>query len=99
MELVLKQIEELKRLLEESKLQNKEFLTLEESARYLSVSKSHLYKLTSKNEIPFYQPTGKKIYFKKAEIDKWIFNSKVQSVSDVEDGVELYLGKNKRASL
>ncbi len=95
MEFIQKQIEELKKLLEESKLQNKKFLTLEESANYLSISKSHLYKLTSRNDIPFYQPTGKKIYFKKTEIDEWIFNSKVQPVSDIENEVEHYLGRNK----
>ncbi len=95
MEFIQKEINELKKILEQSKLQNKEFLTLEEGANYLSISKSHLYKLTSRNEIPFYQPTGKKIYFKRAEIDEWIFNSKVESVSDIENEVEHYLGRNK----
>ncbi len=95
MEFIQKQIEELKRLLEDNKVQNKEFLTLEESANYLSISKSHLYKLTSRNEIPFYQPTGKKIYFKRTEINEWIFNSKVKSVADLENEVERYLGRNK----
>ncbi|MBN2595900.1 MAG: excisionase family DNA-binding protein [Marinifilaceae bacterium] len=45
-------------------LQHKEILTLKETSEYPSLSKSYLYKLTSKREIPYYK-TGKKIYFKR----------------------------------
>ncbi len=65
MEIIQKEINELKKLLEESKLQCKEFLTLRECAKHLSVSESYLHKLTSKNEIPFYKPSGKNNLFQK----------------------------------
>lgn len=30
-----------------------------------------LYKLTSKGDIPYFKPNGKKLYFKRTELDEW----------------------------
>ena len=38
-------------------------LTLVEAAKFLDLSPSHLYKLTSERKIPHFKPNGKKIYF------------------------------------
>jgi len=51
---------------------SKTVLNMEEAARYLNVSKSYLYKLTSTNKIPHYSPGRKLIYFKKEELELWI---------------------------
>lgn len=72
MENIKKEFEVLFKKIDEQILISKEFLDLEEVSRYLKLSKSALYKLTSKNEIPFYQPGGKKIFFKKSELHEWI---------------------------
>lgn len=61
----------------------KEFMTVDEIADYLGLSKSAIYKLTSKRELPFYNPGGKKIYFKREEIDAWVEASRVSSDSEV----------------
>ena len=37
----------------------KTILTLEEVAKYTNYSKSYIYKLTSRREIPCYKPNGK----------------------------------------
>lgn len=52
-------------------IENK-FITIKEVAEYLGYSVGYLYKLVSKKEIPFYQPTGSKILFDKNEIEKWV---------------------------
>ena len=52
------------------------FITIKEVAEYLGYSVGYLYKLVSKKEIPFYQPTGSKILFDKNEIEKWVKNGK-----------------------
>ncbi|MHB8336121.1 MAG: helix-turn-helix domain-containing protein [Ignavibacteriaceae bacterium] len=52
-----------------------------QAAKYLSISQSHLYKLTSHRKIPFHKPTGKYLYFFKNELDLWIVNN-----SKLEDG-------------
>ena len=62
----------------------KEFLTTKETAAYLGMALSYLYKLTSKKSIPFYTPTGKKIYFKKSELDEWMNRGRVATNEENE---------------
>ena len=50
-------------------------MTAHDTAEYLSISLSHLYKLTSKKKIPFHKPTGKLIFFYKSELEIWIKTS------------------------
>ena len=49
----------------------KKLLTFKEVCNYLCCAPSFLYKLTCKNHIPHYKPTGKKIFFLKNEVDNW----------------------------
>ncbi|MDP2037631.1 MAG: helix-turn-helix domain-containing protein [Ignavibacteria bacterium] len=53
-------------------------LTFKEACTYLGYAPSYLYKLTYKNVIPHYKPTGKMIFFSKNEVDEWIFKSSVE---------------------
>lgn len=76
MEKIFQKIKELKDQIESLSLSTRDILTLEEAVTYLQVSKSYLYKLTFKKEIPFYKPSGKLIYFKKSELDEWIFKNR-----------------------
>ncbi|HPE84106.1 MAG TPA: helix-turn-helix domain-containing protein, partial [Aequorivita sp.] len=62
-------------LLENNNLQHKEILSFQEAIAYLDVSKSFLYKLTSSNNITFFKPSGKLIYFKKSDLDQWILRN------------------------
>ncbi len=96
MEFIQNEIKEIKKLLLEQQLQQKEILTLEEASKYLQVSKSCLYKMTSKKEIPFYIPGGKKIYFRKSELDEWVFNSKVSSSNEFENEIDSYLSRTNK---
>ncbi len=50
-------------------------LTFKEACTYLGYAPSYLYKLTYKNIVPHYKPTGKIIFFSKNEIDEWIFKN------------------------
>lgn len=51
-----------------------ELMTFKQACEYLGLSQSYLYKLTSKKFIKHYKPRGKLIYFRKSEIDKWVFD-------------------------
>ena len=53
-------------------------LTFKEACAYLGYAPSYLYKLTYRNVIPHYKPTGKMIFFSKAELDEWIYKSNVK---------------------
>jgi len=93
------QIEAIKKELAEIVKPSKEFMTLEEIADYLSISKSAVYKLTSKKEIPFYIPGGKKIYFKKEEVDDWIERSRVATDEETIQQLEGGLYNSKKPEL
>ena len=61
---------------------NKEFLSFKETAAFLDLSESYLYRLTHLNKIPFYRPLGKKIYFKIKELNEWLSQNKVNTLED-----------------
>ena len=90
------EIEQIKKFIKEQNILRKEVLTLEETALYLGQSKSSIYKLTSKREIPFYSPGGKIKYFRKPELDNWIFSSKVSTNEEFESEVGDYLSRTSK---
>lgn len=94
MEIIQNQLKRIEDLLRKNNLLEKEILSLEEAAIYLGQSKSSLYKLTSRKEIPFYVPGGKMIYFQRTELDSWILNSRVHTVEDFEANIDNYLSQN-----
>ena len=60
-----------------------DFLNLKEAAKYLNLANQTIYGLTSKNEIPFLK-RGKKLYFKKSELENWINEGKRKSVAEIK---------------
>ena len=71
----------------------KEIFNFDEAAAYLSISKSTLYKLTSKKEIPHYKP-NRFVFFEKSELDKWIRASAVKTEEQLNDQVNAYTMAN-----
>lgn len=57
----------------------KDYLTLEEAAQYLCVSKSKLYKLTATKEITVFKPAGRHIYIHRDELFNWISKNPILS--------------------
>ena len=43
----------------------KEVLNLEEASAFLGIAKSTLYKMTHLNQLPYFKPAGKLIFFEK----------------------------------
>lgn len=75
---------------------SKEFLSLQEAADYIGLSKSTLYKKTAKRSITFYQPGGKVIYFKKEDLDNWVLSNRVAPQSEIEETAQAYCMSNKK---
>ena len=65
----------------------KTIVTLEEVAKYTNYSKSYIYKLTSRREIPCYKPNGKQLYFKRTEIDEWLLTNRKMTNKEIESEV------------
>lgn len=63
----------------------KTVLTLEECAEYTGLAKSYLYKLTHSRQIPYFKPNGKKIFFKREEVDSWLLSNKVETVNSFDE--------------
>lgn len=99
MDQLIKKLDTIECLLKKQSLEQKTIFTLEEAAIYLSLSKSSLYKMTSNKEIGFYNPGGKKIYFKKEDIEVWLFSNKVESEEEATYEVEKYLSRTSKTDL
>lgn len=72
-----------------------ERLTFKETCEYLNYSKSYLYKLTHRHAIPFYKPGGKKIFFLKKDLDKWIFRNRIRSEEELDEVVKEKYSKSR----
>jgi excisionase family DNA binding protein len=55
----------------------KEPLTLKEAAQYTGLAQSYLYQLVREKRIPHYKPLCGKLYFKKSELEAFIFKTPV----------------------
>ena len=95
-DLLLTKLEKIQADISELKLLKKDVLSFKEACEYLQVSASNLYKLTCKNLIPHFCPMGKKLYFKRTELDEWLLRNR-KSESDegeIDKLVANYLIKN-----
>jgi excisionase family DNA binding protein len=55
---------------------HKENMTISDAADYCGYSKSYLYQLIHRGEIPFHKPMGGRIFFKRKELDDFIARGK-----------------------
>jgi excisionase family DNA binding protein len=95
-EKILLTLESIERKLTEQNLLQKEIITFAEACLYLDLSSSHLYKLTSSNTIPCYCPQGKKLYFRRLELDTWLTRTRSASVAEVEQRAADYISSKGR---
>ena len=75
---IQRELEQIKTLL----LSKKNVLNINELADYTGYSKSYIYKLTSRNAIPYFKPSGKSVFFDRVEIDTWLLKNKHLQVKE-----------------
>lgn len=68
----------------------KEVLTSDEAARYMGISKSYLYKLTMRQQIPHYKPMGKMCYFNRIELEQWLQSNRVSTDTEINQQAQAY---------
>ena len=88
-------IQKLNTNIEQLLQQDEKPLTLPEAAEYLGVSKSHLYKLTSGTKIAHFKPAGKKLYFRKSDLNSYLFRNKRTSENELEQKAVDYVALKK----
>ena len=93
--IIIKKLDKIESMLQDQNLLKKEVLNFNETYKYLEMSASHLYKLTSQKQIPHFCPQGKKLYFSRIELDQWLLRNRKDSIDDIETMAANYLINNK----
>lgn len=71
----------------------KEVLTSDEAAQYMGISKSYLYKLTMRQQIPHFKPMGKMCYFNRQELEGWLQSNRVATDEEIGQRAQAYCAK------
>lgn len=72
-----------------------EVFNLKQAAEYVSLSKSAIYKKTSERNIPHFKQ-GKKLYFKRSELDTWLTELKITTHAEIEKQANDYIKRKNR---
>ena len=91
----LKILEQLDRI-EKMVSANKRVLSFDEACQYTGISRSYMYKLTARGEIPFSKPRGKLIYFDKEKLDKWLLSHQSKSRDELKNEAVDYVFRKGR---
>ena len=62
------------------------------AAKYLSLSKLPLYQQSFQRRIPQYKQ-GKRIYFRKDDLDQWITKGRVKTHEEIEAEADAYIAR------
>jgi len=90
MDEVIKRLDKLEAL---TLLQAKDALNLDEASMLTGLSKSHLYKLTHRREIPYFKARdgGKCNYFSKSELTDWMLHRRIKTNDELETAAANYI--------
>jgi len=72
-----------------------ELMDFNQCKAFLMCSDSYLYKKTSTNEIPHIKH-GKKLFFERSKLLKWLQDSRVKTVAEIEAATDEFLYNNKK---
>ena len=71
----------------------KNVLNIDDVAVLTGLSKSALYKMTCRCQIPHYKPNGKLMFFDKNEVEAWMKQNRVSTQSEAEQAAAAYIVK------
>ena len=86
-----KRVEELEQML----FLTKNVFSFDEASKFLNLSKSYLYKLTSGNLIPHYKPQGKILFFERADLEAWLRQNTIKTQAQIEQEAQKYILSNR----
>jgi excisionase family DNA binding protein len=72
-----------------------EFLTVQETAKFLSLSAPSIYRLISKGKLPVMK-RAKRCYFSKLDLINYLKQGRKKTLSEIENEAECYLSKKKK---
>ncbi len=72
------------------------FLSVDETASFLGIRKSYLYKLVHERRLPCYKPLGGKILFDPDELENFIRSRRVSTQAELSKEAEALLNARGR---
>lgn len=88
-------IEKLDAIERNTLLASKNVLTIDDVALLTGISKSTLYKMTCKKQLPHYKPNSKLLFFDRKEIEEWAKQNRVNTWAEAEQKALAYTVANK----
>lgn len=74
-----------------------QFLTVDETAKFLNLSVPTIYSKVSRRELP-YMKRGKRLYFARKDLETYLQDGRVKTVREIEAEADQYLtSKTRRA--
>ena len=75
---------------------DKRILTMDELSTYLSTAKQTIYGWVHYKKIPYHkQPSGRKTYFLKEEIDQWLTTNRTATTAEIEEEAARHIEAQK----
>jgi excisionase family DNA binding protein len=93
---ILDKLERLEQELKRTSSIQKEIMDLKEACLYVGLSTSCMYKMTSQHRIPFSRPGGKRIFFRKADLDEWMQSNRFAASYEIDRQADNYIIKNQK---
>jgi len=72
-----------------------QFLTVEQTADFLTLSVPTIYSKVSRRELP-HMKRGKRLYFARKDLEAYLQGGRVKTVSEIEAEADQYLTSRKR---
>lgn len=69
-------------------------LTLKEAAEYTGLSESYLYKLCSRQEVPFWK-RGKRNFFQKESLDGWLLAHRIKTTEEIQADANNFINNGR----
>lgn len=60
------------------------YLTFAQACEFLGVTRTAMYTMTCRKQIPYYKPNGKNVYFLESDLLAWIGSKRVKSNKEIE---------------
>ena len=70
-----------------------EIMTVDQLSQYLTIAKQTIYGKCGAREIPHYK-TGKRVYFKKSEINEWLIKGRIHTSEEIRKEAEEWIRKH-----
>lgn len=96
---LFKEVKTLKREVKNSSLFRKRIYTIKEVSKVIGVSESYIQKLVATKQIPHSKPTGKLVFIRRRDLEKFLMKNYITSEDDIDTIVANKLLELKTKSL